>query len=268
MSTATLPESRVTPVESAASLKPKEHGAYAILGIPIVSSLIVTGPTIVGLCVACASVAGFLAHEPLLVAIGHRGGRAQRGTPGAWKRLTILLLLSVACGSLALTLGSPRVRLSLMACGMLAVVSFTLALIGKHKTVFGQLLGVSGLSVPCVPILLAGNIAPPIAWQAWGTWVLGFAATTMAVRGVITAQKRASRALHWWSLSMLTVAVAILFLAGYSLPLVTLPMLAMSWYLMLQPPPAKQLRRVGWTLVAGTVASALWMVGCILTIAA
>jgi len=43
------------------------------------------------------------------------------------------------------------------------------------------------------------------------------------------------------------------------LPIATLPMLVMSWYLTLDPPPAKQLKRVGWTLVVGTIASAAWV---------
>ncbi|WDQ16788.1 YwiC-like family protein [Rhodopirellula sp. P2] len=51
--------------EPAAKLKPKEHGAYAILAIPLITSLIVAGLTWGGLCVAAASGAGFLAHEPL-----------------------------------------------------------------------------------------------------------------------------------------------------------------------------------------------------------
>lgn len=244
----------------AANLKPKEHGAYAILGIPVVSSLLVTGPTIVGLCLAIASVAGFMAHEPLLVAIGHRGGRTQRGTPAARKRLAALLMITVACGVIALVIGSAEVRWALFVCGSLAIISFAVAMAGKHKTLGGQLLGVMGLSAPSVPILLAGEASATVALQVWGAWIIGFAATTMAVRSVIAAQKRSSRVLPWLSLAVLSLAVSVLGSVGYWLPFATLPMLAMSLYLMLEPPPAKQLRRVGWTLVAGTTASALWMV--------
>ena len=75
MSTATIESAKIPRCDAAANLKPKEHGAYAILAIPIVTAILVTGPTVVGLCVAVASLAGFLAHEPLLVALGHRGAR-------------------------------------------------------------------------------------------------------------------------------------------------------------------------------------------------
>ncbi|SMP59860.1 YwiC-like protein [Neorhodopirellula lusitana] len=259
MSTATIELNPVS--QPAAKLKPKEHGAYAILGIPITTALILTGPTVAGACVAVAAVTGFLAHEPLLVSLGHRGSRAQRATPAARRRTLILLATTIACGCTAMAVGSNAVRLSLVGCGLLAVTSFGLAVAGKHKTLGGQLWGIVGLSVPCVPILLAGEITTAQTAEAWGTWLIGFAATTMSVRGVIAAQKRRSRMIHWTAIAGLTVLVGSLTLTQFPLPVATLPMLAMSWYLMFDPPHAKQLKRVGWTLVIGTVASAIWMIG-------
>ncbi|WP_063825895.1 YwiC-like family protein [Rhodopirellula europaea] len=243
----------------AAKLKPKEHGAYAILGIPIVTALAIAGPSVVGACVAVAAVTGFLAHEPLLVSLGHRGSRAQRTTPAASRRLAVLLFVTLACGTMAIAMGSNVVRWSLAGCGILAVASFALAIAGKHKTLGGQLFGVFGLSVPCVPIMLADGFGISTTNEAWSTWLIGFTATTMAVRGVIAAQKRHSRLVHWTAMIGLTLLVTGLTLAGFRLPIATLPMLAMSWYLMFDPPPAKQLKRVGWTLVVGTIASAAWM---------
>ncbi|EMB17481.1 YwiC-like family protein [Rhodopirellula europaea] len=258
MSTATIHRS-TTQAASSAKLKPKEHGAYAILGIPILTALLIAGPTVVGLCVAVAAVTGFLAHEPLLVTLGHRGSRAQRTMPAASRRLTILLFVTLACGIIAIAMGSNAVRWSLAGCGILAVASFTLAIAGKHKTLGGQLFGVVGLSVACVPIMLAGGFAVSTTNEAWATWLIGFAATTMAVRGVIAAQKRQSRWVHWTMMAGLSGLVAGLTAVSFRLPIATLPMLAMSWYLMFDPPPAQQLKRVGWTLVVGTIASAAWM---------
>ena len=137
--------------------------------------------------------------------------------------------------------------------------SFVLAIAGKHRTLGGQLWGIIGLSVPCVPILLAGDIPVGLTMEAWGTWLIGFGATTLAVRGVIASQKRQSRAIHWGVIAGLSIAVAALTWAGFQIPIVTLPMISMSWYLLYAPPPAKQLKRVGWTLVGGTFATACWM---------
>jgi hypothetical protein len=150
--------------------------------------------------------------------------------------------------------------MALVACALVAAFSFLVAFAGLHKTPAGQLLGVVGLSMPCLPILLAGGAEPSISIEAWITWLLGFTATTIAVRGVIAWQKRQSRLFHWLALSLLSVAVCIATLGHrYSLPIVTIPMLAMSWYLLWLPPPVKYIKRVGWTLVAGTLATAVWM---------
>jgi hypothetical protein len=253
-STATQPQ------DNAAQLRPKEHGAYAILAIPIVSALLEGGPTIVGLCVAIASVAGFLAHEPLLIAIGHRGGRAQQSTPMAKTRLTVLLAVTVIGGSLALLLGNASVRWSLVACLVVAAISYAVAIAGIHRTLGGQFWGVVGLSLPCVPILLAVGTSISGALMIWGTWLLGFSSTTIAVRSVIAAQKRQPRWIHTTVLCAITLVIGFATAVEIYLPLVTLPMVLLSWYLLFVPPPAKYLKRVGWTLVAATVATAVLLI--------
>jgi hypothetical protein len=142
----------------------------------------------------------------------------------------------------------------------MAVVSFSVAIAGKHRTLAGQLLGVAGLSIPCLPMLLAGGMGISISLEVWGTWLIGFLSTTIAVRSVIASQKRQSRLFHISTLAFLTLSVLLATVVGkLELPIVTTPMLAMSWYLLWSPPPAKYLKRVGWTLVAGTVATAVWM---------
>ena len=259
MSSATFPSTTADVVTPAAKLKPKEHGAYAILGIPIATSLLIAGLSVPGVCVAIASVTGFLAHEPLLVAWGHRGSRAQRSTPAATRRLVILTGFTILCGCVAFLTGSNPVRISLMGCLGLASTSFALAVAGNHSSLLGQLWGIVGLSVPSVPILLAGTIPTNQAIEICTTWLIGFAATTMAVRGVIAAQKRHPRGIHWFAISALTLLATGLVISTDSLAIVTLPMLAISFCLMIWPPPAKHLKRVGWTLVVGTVASAVWM---------
>ena len=243
-----------------ANLKPKEHGAYAILAVPIVCALLIAGPSGVGLSVAVAAMAGFMAHEPLLVAIGHRGNRALKSAPGARARLGALLGATIGLGMFALLVGTVEVRWSLIGCAFLAAISFAIAIAGQHRTLGGQLMGVVGLSAPCLPILLTGHLPVALAIEAWLTWVMGFTATTMAVHGVIASQKRRSLNVHRATVGFLTLCVALLTALSFPFPVITLPMLGMSWYLLILPPPARHLKRVGWTLVAGTVMSAVWMI--------
>ena len=175
-----------------ASLKPKEHGAYAILAIPLLTAIAASGVTAVGFATAVAAVAGFIAHEPLLVMVGHRGQRAQRGTPGARWRLIVLLGIVAIAGGCAVIQGTRESRWVLLSCGCLAISSFAIAVVGKHRTLAGQLWGVAGLSSPCVPVLVSGDYPIQLAIQVWLAWVLGFASTTLAVHGVIAKQKRRS----------------------------------------------------------------------------
>ncbi len=240
-------------------LSPKEHGAYAILAIPLLTGLIAAGPTTVGLAVVVAATFGFLAHEPLLVALGYRGTRAQRSAPAATWRLAGYLIVLVASGCVALIFGSSVVRWALVGCAVGATASFIVALLGKHRTLMGQLLGVVGLSAPCVPVFLAGPVALETALESWATLLLGFVSTTIAVRGVIAAQKRQSRVLHFVILVFMSAIVVGSITTGHSLACAVVPMVGMAWCLLLSPPPARYLKRVGWTLVTGTIASAIWL---------
>lgn len=245
------------PPSKSADLKPKEHGAYAILMIPLGLALVLAGPTWAGIWIAIAAVSGFFAHEPLLVAYGKRGSRAQRSTPQARSRLLAFTSAAIISGLLALFASSTWGRLSLLVCLLLAVSSFAIAVSGKHRTLWGQLWGIVGLSAPSVPILLAGDVSLDQALKIWAVFLIGFAATTLAVRSVIAAQKRQPRVLHGVILSVLSIVTLILMGQAHHWILAVTPMVAMSWYLLLQPPSAKQLKRVGWSLVSGTVLTAL-----------
>ncbi|MFW5947417.1 MAG: YwiC-like family protein, partial [Gemmatimonadota bacterium] len=56
-------------------LMPREHGAYAQLGFPLVTGLVYSGGQPGAVAFAVAAVAFFLLHEPLAVRSGARGAR-------------------------------------------------------------------------------------------------------------------------------------------------------------------------------------------------
>jgi hypothetical protein len=252
--------STMSRVSATADLKPKEHGAYAVLAIPSLTALAMGGVSLVGLCVLLAACCGFLAHEPLLVMLGSRGRRAQVASPDASRRWRALISATLLCGVLALLLGDPAVRVALLGCLVLAATNFGVSIAGRHRTFAGQLWGTVGLSAPCVPILLAAGVPIPASLAVWSVWLLGFAASTGAVRSVIAAQKRQPRWLHFVLMSAVSAVVIGLASRWGNWPLVCLPMLLASWWLMLAPPPVRLIRRVGWSLVTVTVATALLMV--------
>src|SRR5688572_32010037 len=87
------------------SLWPREHGAYAQLAAPLLTALVVVRPTVAAGLLAAAACCAFLANEPLLVVLGHRGKRMreQAGTRAA-RRLALLASLAAAMGIAGLVL--------------------------------------------------------------------------------------------------------------------------------------------------------------------
>jgi len=52
-------------------LRPREHGAYAMLAFPATSGLVLGGASWAGAAFIGMALAGFLAHESVLVVLGH-----------------------------------------------------------------------------------------------------------------------------------------------------------------------------------------------------
>ena len=243
-----------------AKLYPKEHGAYAMLGIPLVTALAASGITVAGVCVAIAAVAGFCANEPLLVACGHRGGRVQHSTPQAKGLFVGLFALAGSACLIALIVGNFSMRVGLGVFLVFAVISLAFSIAGQNRKTAVHLWGMLSLSLPCVPILLSANASVTTSLSFWAVWLIGFAATTLAVRGMMARQKHESRWWHLLALAVLTALIGVGACCAFSAAswlLVTLPMIAVSWYLLILPPPIKQLKRVGWTMVVGTLSTAI-----------
>ena len=77
---------------------------------------------------------------------------------------------------------------------------------------------------------------------------------------MIAAQTRQPRIIQWTVLAALAACTAMLIGSGQHRIVAILPMLVLSLGLTVWPPHAKHLKRVGRTLVAGTVASAGLMI--------
>src|SRR5688572_12248058 len=70
----------------AATMLPREHGAYGQVAFPILTAFLVSDITVAGLLIAAAVVAGFLAHEPAAVLLAfvarEPGATCSSGLPG------------------------------------------------------------------------------------------------------------------------------------------------------------------------------------------
>ena len=180
------------------SLLPREHGAWGQLAMPLATGLALGRPGPAAVLLVAAVVLAFLAHEPLLVALGQRGRRAKElAGARATRRLAVLGAGALVCGVAALLLAPPAARLAALAPAALALPVAPLVALRLEKTTAGELLVAAALSACAAPVALAAGA--PAAW-AWGsvvTWFASFAAATLPVRATLLwARTRGARELR------------------------------------------------------------------------
>lgn len=255
------PQARRSPQRARSFLWPREHGAYGQLGLPLVTALLSGSPSVGTLMLVVAAVSAFLAHEPLLVLLGTRGTRAKRELGASARRWTLgLSSLALASGSLALTLGDDQLLLAcLVPLGWLAVLA-PFVWHGREKTTLGELVAAAALSAGGLPVAVSGGLALERAALVWAVWWIAFAVSTVSVRSVIAAGR--GEPVDWglWGVGPAALLAAAWLTHHSWVGLATAPMLLVSVWLVLRPPPPRDLRKVGWTLMASSLLTATLLV--------
>jgi hypothetical protein len=249
------------------SLWPREHGAYAQLLAPLVTALVVVQPTWQAGLIAFAACCAFLANEPLLVVLGHRGKRMRENDGArAKRRLALLVTLAAVAGGVALAWSPPRVLEVAGWIALPALVTIILAWRRAEKSVIGEIVAAIALSGAAALVLVASGARASAAAALWAAWALGYACTVIAVHRVI-ARHRAPPSMADAVAAVLlavTSAAAILLLveptlAGLSL-LQTVgaaaPLAVASLALVVWPPRATYLRTIGFVLVGASLCTA------------
>lgn len=247
----------------ARSLWPREHGAYFQLAIPIIAALAAQRPTAAAVALAAAAGLAFLAHEPLLVVLGHRGAR-QRSATGSRARVYLAALggSALAAGAAALVL-SPPITLRVAALvAVPAAAALALAWHRRQQTLIGEMIATVALTGAAAPVAVASGAAPIAAIAAWSGWAVGFGAGVIAVHRVMARHKRAATAIdRVLGLGLAAVTAACVALAARSTTaLIALPLVATSALLVIAPPAATRLRAIGVAIAvaaAGSCALAL-----------
>lgn len=239
---------------------PKEHGAYGQLAFPLLTSLAVAGAARGSLLIVVAVVALFLAHEPLLVLLGHRGARLRTAeAQRAWLWLMVTLVVGTIGALLALDAVIPSVRwtflVPLLPAGWVVFAAAT----GREKTTLGETAAAMAFAAAALPICAAGGrtaIGGAIA-LAFG---LLFVLATLAVRVVILRTRgggnpnavRRTRAAVVAIAGAGALAAFVAASDGVLAPAAvtaTVPGVVFVIALAAFPPPAARLKKVGWTLV-------------------
>ncbi len=244
------------------SLLPHEHGAYGQIALPLVCALGMGRAGAAAALLAAGAFAGFLSYEPLLVATGNRGKRARDEDGARARRLAAgLLAAAVVLAGVGLALASPIARGAsaippLFAAGIVLLVRLEL-----ERTVAGEVAVATALSSTGFPVAVASGVSPATAAAAWLAWTLGFAATTLAVEVVLARARAPARdpgppaTGAVLLLQGTAVALAAAGVVPRAVPAAVAPLALASLVVILLRVPARRLRVVGWTALAGSAAT-------------
>lgn len=248
---------------------PREHGAYAQLAAPLLTSLLVAGPSTSSIALAAACLAAFLAHEPLLVVLGVRGPRAKREAGArvvGW--LVALMVIATTCGVTALAAAPEDMARWLLWPLVPATLVLAAATRGLEKRWPIEVLVALTFAGVALPLCRASGADARTAWGLAAPFAVVFVASTIAVRGVLlhgrpTASPAAARAARAAAAGLALAGVgglAVMATRGqlpWASPIAAAPGAMAVLGLALFPPSLRHLHAVGYTLGAITLAAAL-----------
>jgi hypothetical protein len=247
-----------------ARLLPREHGAYAQLGFPLLSGLVLGAPGLASWLFAASAVLLFMANEPLVVLLGGRGKRLQAELAiAARQRLFILAALGAACGLAALWIASLQTRWLALVPLALAACLMPLVLSNQLKNLQGEAVAAAAFSAMHLPVAAAGGVA---GTMLWGPPVMWFATTIVANLSVHAIKSRVTGLTPWVVPAATWLALTALLLCAVvwiwspvwrAVALAaSLPLAGVAVVNGLAFPP-KKLKRVGWTVVGANLLALL-----------
>lgn len=238
-------------------LIPREHGAYAELGFPLLSGLVLASPGASSFLFVASAILFFLANEPVVVLAGARGKRLQEEMGSAARRqLALLATLGAVAGLAAMWLAPVLARWLALVPAAFGLCLVPAVLARNLKTLPGEALAAAAFSSMHLPVAAAGSASGALLW---GPPVMWFATTMVATFCVHAIKARVTGARPW-----------VLPLAAWSAPVAVACALAAAWFfpdlravalaaciplagvlavnrLALSP---RKLKQVGWTVVA------------------
>ena len=238
---------------------PREHGAYAQLGFPLITGIVYAGGDPGAVAFAVAAVALFLAHEPLAVLTGTRGARLQGQLRRPARRRILFLAGAAAAGGIAaIGLAPPQAWLAAAVPGGLALLLLPMLGTRRIKSVPAEMTVAAAFSSSVLPLALCGPATPAEAAVAAAVWFAAVVPAIFAVHAIKVNQK--GKAEGRWTLAtapaaaaaVIVVAVGAALLGGpvFRDALAVLPPATASLIVGLNLPHARHLKRVGWTMVA------------------
>jgi hypothetical protein len=227
--------------------------------MPLATALAIGHGTASSLLLAVAVVLAFVAHEPLLVLLGHRGRRvAEEEAPRARRWLAGTGGLALVAGGAGTVLAPPAARGALAVAAALALAVAALVWRRLEKTTGGEILVAAALASAAWGVALAGGAPHREAIAATLAWILSFAAATLAVQVVLArARSKGARdpgARNAILSAGLALAAGLMSAAGLpaALAWATLPTAAFSAAVCVARVSPRRLRPLGWAMVGSS----------------
>jgi hypothetical protein len=241
-------------------LVPREHGAYAQLALPLAAAYAGGWPGAAACLFGLAAIAAFLAHEPLLIRLHHRGKRAfTEAGQRAGRRLAVLAIVGVGAAGLAAYLAPAAAAMALLP-AFVAVVLAAFIFKRRERTVAAEILASAALGSAALPVAVASGWHAEAALSAFAGWIAGFAAVTSVV-WPIAHKRTVSRGARAVALLVpaLVVVLAVARL-GAQAAAAGAPLVVTAVAIAALRPAARLLRPLGWTVAAVSVAQAVAVV--------
>ena len=247
---------------------PKEHGAYGQLLFSLATALAIGRPRVSALALAAAAVCGFLAHEPLLVAIGQRGARVarERGAE-AWRWLAVLGTTAAALAIVSVLLMPVAARIALIVPAVfLAAFGVAVATRREHTT-GGEILSGLTLASLALPVALAADATEVAALTVSLVFAAAFVVAIVSVRAMIGWARHPGGASTRVGAAVLAAGLVLLLgvlaRAGVTLsiaPWAAFPVCAVGFCLAVLAPSPRRVRTIGWILVGAMFVAAVLLV--------
>ena len=243
---------------------PKEHGAWAQLALTTGAVALAVPAHPAGLWAWMGALGcGFLAHEPLLVLLGQRGTRARNGMGRrSWIWLVLLLAGGAALGVLGWRTAPAEARASLLLPFLGAALLLPGILRGREKSLAGEALAAVALAGAALPLALRAELPRGKAAALAGGLMLAFVLGTLLVRRFLAERRKRPEPFSALGAALLTglggvAGLALLMRGGIALGLACLPLPLLGLRLFAGPWPPHRLKRLGWALALGNLATAL-----------
>lgn len=249
-------------------LIPREHGAYAQLGFPLLTGLIYSGGHPGAVAFTVAAIALFLAHEPLAVLAGVRGERLRTALARPARRRILFLAGAATAGLVAaIGLAPPLAWMAALLPAGLGLLLLPLLGTRRLKTIPAEAIVAAVFSTSVLPLAMCGDVALVEAALAAAVWYAAFLPSIFAVHAVKAALKR--RPEERWilraaplvsALVLGTVVAGGLLLSDGSDLLAAVAPVAVALGVAVRPPHPRQLKRLGWLMVAADAVALVLLV--------